>query len=323
MSEKSLQLPFMEIEKEEMAVRQDVRNNPEIIKARETYKVPVASINVREGFNARKFYTGIEELADMVEANGVITPITIDVLKDGRIYVERGHRRLKALRLLRDRYLEANRIHEFLERFEYVECFVNKSSVTELDRIKALYTSNHICPLSPVENSEVVNRMKVYYSMKHEEIASQLGISRQSVDNYAKIAELPDDVKQGLTDNRISLNSALSIMRKLKDEVQRAEAFENMLSGKTTKITSSPVDSNPFKNINKDALVEDPEKEDDKLKNTSQEVEEVNNCIQMVDKISVMSDKAEKQMASDIQFLTSSIQRKLEVIRDYLIKSQK
>jgi KorB domain. len=85
--------------------------------------------------------------------------------------------------------------------------------------------------------------------MKHEEIASQLGISRQSVDNYAKIAELPDDVKQGLTDNRISLNSALSIMRKLKDEVQRAEAFENMLSGKTTKITSSPVDSNPFKNI--------------------------------------------------------------------------
>ena len=314
------QLPFKEFEKSEIATRDIVRKHEAITMSRQTYQIKIASIQVREVFNARKVYTGIEELADMLESNGVITPLTVDMLKDGRIYVERGHRRLKALLLLRDRYREANRIFEFLERFEYVECFVNTSNTTELERLKAIYTSNTIQPLSPVENAEVVNRLKVYYEFTHQQIAEQLGISRQSVDNYAKIAELPDDVKYGLAHNDISLNTALSIMRKLKNDVERASAFECALSGKNTNLNSSASSGLIGKEIK-----EDPEEDNEQLTTDSEQVTSMNECIGMLDKMTVKCaplKESNEQFVQDMEYYISAILHRIEETKKHLIKTQ-
>lgn len=309
----TLQLPFREFEKTEVATRDIVRKHKDVIMGRQTYKVKVSAIQVRDGFNARKSYGDIQELANMIEVNGIITPLTVDILKDGTIFVERGHRRLAALKLLFEKYVENS-------LFDYVECFVNSNTTTELDRIKAIYTSNTIQPLSPVENAEVVKRLKVYYELTHEEIAKELGISRQSVDNYAKIADLPDDIKQALSDQRISLNNALSVMRKLKDDVQRAEAFENLLSGKTTNLNSSPSSGLPGKEIE-----ESPEEENEKLDTTSKEVAALNECITMLDKLIVKCQpfkEVNEQFVQDVEYLTGAILHRIQETREYLLKTQ-
>lgn len=309
----TLQLPFREFEKTEVATRDIVRKHESVIMGRQTYKIKVSAIQVRDGFNARKSYGDIQELADMIEANGIITPLTVDILKDGTIYVERGHRRLAALKLLFEKY-EENSL------FDYVECFVNSATTTELDRIKAIYTSNTIQPLSPVENAEVVKRLKVYYELTNEKIAQELGISRQSVDNYAKIADLPDDVKQALNDHRVSLNSALSVMRKLKDEVERAAAFENLLSGKTTNLNASASSG-----LIGSEIKDDPEEEDEKLTTTSKEVEGLNECITMLDKLTVNAQpfkEVNEQFVQDLEYFISAIAHRIEETRKYLLKTQ-
>ena len=308
---KSPQLPFKEFEKSEIATRDIVRKHESVTMSRQTYQIKIAAIQVREGFNARKFYTGIEELADMIFANGIVTPLNVDILKDGTIYVERGHRRLAALKLLQERHGDY---------MEYVECFVNNSNTTELERLKAIYTSNTIQPLSPVENAEVVNRLKVYYELNHQQIAAELGISRQSVDNYAKIAELPDDVKQGLADERISLNSALSIVRKLKDDVVRAEAFENLLSGKNTNLNSSASVGVIGKEIK-----EDPEEDNEQLTTDSEQVTSLNECIGMLDKMTVKCaplKESNEQFVQDMEYYISAILHRIEETKKHLIKTQ-
>lgn len=309
----TLQLPFREFEKTEVATRDTVRKHDSVIMGRQTYKIKVSAIQVRDGFNARKSYGDIQELANMIEANGVISPLTVDILKDGTIFVERGHRRLAALKLLFEKYEENN-------LFDYVECFVNSATTTELDRIKAIYTSNTIQPLSPVENAEVVKRLKVYYELTNEKIAQELGISRQSVDNYAKIADLPDDIKQALNDHRVSLNNALSIMRTLKNDVERVAAFEALLSGKTTNLNSSPSSGLAGKEIK-----DDPEEEDEKLTTTSKEVEGLNECITMLDKLTVKCQpfkEVNEQFVQDAEYFISAILHRIEETREYLLKTQ-
>ena len=310
------QLPFKEFEKSEIATRDIVRKHEAIKMSRQTYQIKVSSIQVRDGFNARKNYTGIEELADMIFSNGIVTPLNVDILKDGTIFVERGHRRLAALKLLQEKLVG----DEDGDNFDYVECFVNNTNTTELERLKAIYTSNTIQPLSPVENAEVVNRLKVYYEFTHQQIAEQLGISRQSVDNYAKIAELPDDVKYGLAHNDISLNTALSIMRKLKNDVERASAFECALSGKNTSLNSSASSGLIGKEIK-----EDPEEDNEQLTTDSEQVTSMNECIGMLDKMTVKCaplKESNEQFVQDMEYYISAILHRIEETKKHLIKTQ-
>lgn len=328
MQENVLELPFVEFKKDDIASRQDVRDNKSIVQATGVYKILLDEIKFREGFNVRKKYTGLEELADSIDANGVVTPLTVDILKDGRIYLERGNRRLNALLLLRERYEVDGNYDGFYERFKYIECFVNGKNVTELDRIKALYTSNHFEPFSPVENAEVVHRLKKYYGYTHEQISKELGMSRQSVDNYAKIAELPDDVKQALNDNRMSLNTALSVMRKFKDDIERAEEFERVMSGNGKNLNAKPSNT-PKDNtgdINDDDLLKGDSEINDGLNNNSEEVTALNQAMGLMDKATLVADtlKANNpKEVDDINGLLTTALRQIEEVRDYLIKMQK
>lgn len=323
-----VELPFEEFKKDDIAARQDIREHKSVVQATGVYKIKLNDIKFRDGFNVRKKYNGLEELADSIDANGIVTPLTVDILKDGRIYLERGNRRLNALLLLRERYEGNGMYDEFHQRFEFVECFVNGKNVTELDRIKALYTSNHFEPFSPVENSEVVLRLKTYYNYSHEQISKELGMSRQSVDNYAKIAEMPDDVKQALSDNRMSLNTALSVMRKFKDDIERAEEFESILSsnGKNlnSKPSSTPKNSGNIKDD--DDLLNGDTSINDGLNNNSDEVKLLNDAMGMLDKATLtadtLKDKNPKEI-DDINGLINVAIRNVEQVRDYLIKIQK
>lgn len=327
----ALQLPFPELEKKDIAIRNDLRSDEfkHIIQTTGTYRIDITHIVERPGFNVRRVYNGLEELADSIDANDLETPLTVDVMKDGTVYVERGHRRLRALRILYERYLERDEVELFKERFGLIDCFVNPNTTTELERIKGLYSSNHFSPLSPVENSDIVQRLKLYYEYTHDQIAKELGMSRQSVDNYAKIAELPDNIKQALMDNAMSLNAALRVIRQVKDAEERAQVFEEMMSAKTTNVKNMNTGGNNERDMggplgeNSDDDIEEEMKDFD---TTSEEVEGMNECIQMLDKVTVMIARlndTHPALVLDIDPLLGATRIRCEKTRDYLIKTQK
>ena len=329
-----IELPYEEIKKSDIAPRDLVRTMKDKISShRQTFKIKLDAIEFRSGFNKRRKYNKIEELAASIKANGIVTPLHVDILKNGKIYVERGHRRIMALLFLKDQFESEGQLEQFLNRFVYVECFVNSTDTTELDRIKGFRTSNEFEPFSPVENADIVMMLKDHYGMSHHEIAKDLGISRQSVDNYAKISVLPDDIKQSLSDGNMSLNEALRSAKRLKDANDSIDDIQQETSAKGTNVKNSAPSNGPrLSDIGDNEEIDDErksaqaEKEDSKLDTTSAEVMMMQESIQMVDKLTVMIERlfdTHPQFVGDANKLMVAIQYRLETTKNYLIKTQK
>src|SRR5438128_1248833 len=95
-----LGLPYAEITS--VATRKIVRANVQR-GGRETVFVDIDNISIREGFNLRKVYTGIADLAKFILSNGLPGPLVIDMLPDGTCFIEQGHRRYKALKKIQEK----------------------------------------------------------------------------------------------------------------------------------------------------------------------------------------------------------------------------
>lgn len=226
----SLALPYEVIEK--LATRQNVRDRKEITHGgRESWNIPFTAIELRENFNTRYDYSGIEELAQSILSQGLLEPLYVDVLANGKIYVERGHRRYYAIKHILDNNLQkelpdGSKIGDF----STVESFINKSTMTEKDRILNLFGTNmHSKELKPLEQAETAYRLKYCLGdeMSNEDIASKLAISRQTVDNLITIASAPDDIKTQIRSGDLSFTAALTLIKsKKKLEKQAAKKEE-------------------------------------------------------------------------------------------------
>jgi hypothetical protein len=227
MSETLQGLPYKELGKG--ANRITIRESNKEVGAtlsRETYMIPFDRIFRRDGFNTRDFLPNIEPMAKDMEANGLITPLTVDLVTGGEqgpiYYVEMGHRRYGALTLLKEMGL-LNRLDLPGIRDGKVECFVNKTDVDELTRITRIFSSNHHEPLTPLEISRVCDRLKRYFNLPHAAIAARLGMSRQMVDNYILIANATDDVKEAIKGGQLKLTAAIELIRTVQDSTKQAE----------------------------------------------------------------------------------------------------
>lgn len=217
MSDNQLTLPYEEIT--EVANRNFLRDNFRRSN-REVYQIPFSNLEEREGFNKRIVFEDIEELAQSIKEQGLKEPLTVDVLPDGRVFIEKGHRRFKALQM----------IVEQGGNVDYVECYPNPKSVTELQRMTDIYTSNmHSCKLTAIEQAAVVFDLKHNFGKTSSEgIAEKLGISRQKVDMLLLIAEAPDDIKEQIKLNTMGITEACNLVRQQKKlKVQTDQEEEN------------------------------------------------------------------------------------------------
>lgn len=213
------ELPFnME---EAVGTREDARK---ITKACDHLrKIHLNYIFIRPGFNARQNRNGISEelyelslgipdLADKIYAsNGPADPIMGDITKEGRFYQTEGERRIRALRHLirtdREIYPNGSLVTDVL-------VLLNPPGTTDLERKRKVLTTNDKLPLKPMDRAYFYLSFKIDDGMTHEEIADNLRVSRQTVDNYIKATELPQSVQDDIDDGKVNISAALSQFRK-------------------------------------------------------------------------------------------------------------
>lgn len=206
--------------------------------SRTSYWIPFDEITVRDGFNQRKDYGDLTELAQWIKDHDgqLPEPLLLDVLKDGRVQIVRGHRRREAILLLISK-------GEFDPK-KPVEFFVNNTKVTEFEKMADQYLSNN-----GAKRFTVLEAAEVAYSLKYnfgkeltdEQVGSAMGVSRQTITNYITLASQNDDIKQLIRSNELSINDALDAVRANKKAAKEATKKQDD-SGKTSTAPVEPKD---------------------------------------------------------------------------------
>ena len=160
-------------------------------------------IQVKDGFNARRDFGDMHELRESIRANGVRTPLRI-FTENGVVYVESGHRRLKAVQDLINQGVD----------IKTVPCIPEPKGTTEEQRTLGLVLDNDGMRLKPIEEAYVFDRLS-NYGWSDKDIAEKTGRSQAHISNARQLLKTPKEVQKLVLDDKISSSFVLETQRAL------------------------------------------------------------------------------------------------------------
>lgn len=188
---------------------QDVRNN--------MYNVDSRRLIEEEGFNRREDYGDIPMLAKSIKAQGLdsLTPLTC--YKQGENYVvTRGHRRLKAIRIL-----EQN--GEIL----WVRILLERKGYSKEKRLLDQVTENEGKPYTPWEQAKVFRDLRGL-GWSEKDIAEHSNRSGVYVHRLLSLADAPQKLINLVRENRVAATFAMDAIAEglVEDLLEKAEQGE-------------------------------------------------------------------------------------------------
>lgn len=120
----------------------------------------------------------LKELAATIKANGLIQPIIVRTNTDGGYIIIAGERRWRAVQLNGEETIQA-----------VVRDDLDARSAALIENIQRQN-------LKPVEEAEAISRLIEEQNLSQGDVATILGIGRQSINALLKIRTLPDEVRE-------------------------------------------------------------------------------------------------------------------------------
>lgn len=138
----------------------------------------------------------LEELAESIRRNGIITPITVckDSAKGGYMIIA-GERRYRAAQMAG------------LEKMPAYIREVDDEKVLEMALVENIQRED----LNAIEIALTYSNMADMYKLSQEELAERVGKKRATVTNYMRLLELPAEIQMGLRDHKIEMGHARAI----------------------------------------------------------------------------------------------------------------
>lgn len=175
--------------------------------------VPLADIDVDPDQPRRSFDSeSIAELAASIEAYGLLCPILVKLNAGGTYKLVSGERRLRACKAL---------------GLETIPVIIDPDDGdVSVTMAKQLVENIQRTDLNPMEKALAMGQMRDRFDLSVREVASQLGISKSSVQRSLDLLELPDDLQAAL----ISGVSEIKVMAlsKISDKSKRKRLLENI-----------------------------------------------------------------------------------------------
>ena len=173
----------------------------------------------------------LEELAQSIRENGVITPITLR--KTGETYqIIAGERRWRASRLAG------------LTEIPAIVLDVDEQTAYALALIENLQRED----LNPMEEAEGYRRLTEELGLTQEQAALRVGKSRPAVANALRLLGLPDSVALLLREKQLSAGHARALLPLEREEVMLKAAqtiLEQQLSVRETELLVKKLQKNP------------------------------------------------------------------------------
>jgi ParB family chromosome partitioning protein len=163
----------------------------------------------------------LNELAQSIRSNGLVQPLLLRRVSNGRYQIVAGERRWRAAQ------------RAGLHRVNAVVRSIPDSKLLELALIENIQRQE----LNPIEEAMAYQRLIHNMGLTQDEVAQQVGKDRSSIANYLRLLKLPEDVQQMLEDELISMGHARALLGlETRDQIKKlaAEVVEKKLSVRQT-----------------------------------------------------------------------------------------
>jgi ParB family chromosome partitioning protein len=166
----------------------------------------------------------LRELADSISAQGVIQPIVVRPLGEGRYEIIAGERRWRASQ------------QAGLAEIPVVVRDVDEQTAIAIALIENIQRDD----LNPLEEATALQRLLGEFGLTHQQVAEAVGKSRTTVTNLLRLLELNDDVKGYLQGGALEMGHARAPLG-LKGPQQSAAARQVVSRGLSVRETEKLV----------------------------------------------------------------------------------
>lgn len=188
---------------------------PAVETGQQVVELPLESIEAnsqqpRHQFDQEK----LEELAASIREHGVVQPVVVRPLGNGRYQLVAGERRLRACQAL---------------GLGSIPALVREMDSREASEV-ALIENLQREDLNPLEEAEAYRSLMEQYGLTQEEVARRVAKSRAAVANSVRLLSLPAEVQDALRQGRLTAGHARALLG-LGDEEAVREAAARVLAG--------------------------------------------------------------------------------------------
>lgn len=167
----------------------------------------------RQDFEAES----LQELAESITRQGIIQPVTVRRLDNGRYQLISGERRFRAAQMAGLQTIPA-----FIR-------IAKDHQMLEMALVENIQRSN----LNPIEVAISYQRLMDECSLTQEQLSEHVGQKRATVANYVRLLKLPAELQVALRDGQITMGHARAMINLEHKELQLSilqQVIENDLS---------------------------------------------------------------------------------------------
>ncbi len=153
----------------------------------------------------------LAQLSESIRSQGVLQPLLVRKLEMGYELVA-GERRLRAAKMAG------------LEQVPVVVKDVSNAEMLEIAIIENIQREN----LNPMEEAEAYHRLITEFGLTQEQASARVGKSRSAVANFLRLRQLPDQIKESITDGQLSMGHARALLG-ADTQAQQSAAFRTII----------------------------------------------------------------------------------------------
>ena len=207
---KGLEALLGKIEPEIVGKQKDVKTST--VTAEIAY-IPISQISANPDQPRKDFdEESLKELAQSIEAHGIITPITVNK-KGNKYIIIAGERRYRASKMAGLKEIPA-----------YIR-IVTLEETMEMSLIENIQRED----LNSIEIALSLQALLEQTKLTQEELSKKLGKNRATISNYVRLLKLPAEVQLALRNDKISMGHARTIIN-IPDEQKQIDIVRQVIA---------------------------------------------------------------------------------------------
>ena len=182
------------------------QDSPSRIKVGSISKIPLDSIDTNPWQPRNRFEEeALAELSESIRTQGLIQPIAVRDMGNGRYQLISGERRVRACRMA---------------GITQVTAYVRTADDLQMMEM-ALVENIQREDLNPIEIAYSLQRLSEEFGITQDALAEKVGKSRSVITNYLRLLKLSLPVQEALRDRRITMGHARALVAAEDSETQQ------------------------------------------------------------------------------------------------------